>query len=65
MTTAFDEPLSREGFVKYYYLFVHFVYRAVAGHVRRLDSTRPITMALARGSGEDRTVSISNFIHSK
>ncbi|XP_021938962.1 beta-glucuronidase [Zootermopsis nevadensis] len=30
-------------------------FRAVVEHVRYLDSTRPITMAIARGSSEDRT----------
>ncbi|KAJ9592381.1 hypothetical protein L9F63_015949 [Diploptera punctata] len=30
-------------------------FRAVSEHVRRLDPKRPITMALARGVGEDRT----------
>jgi hypothetical protein len=57
--------LSKEGLLKHYYLLVHFVCRAVADHVRRLDSTRPVTMALARGYGEDRTVSISYLTDSK
>lgn len=34
-----------------------FKYRQVAGHVRKLDKSRPITIALARGYFEDRAVS--------
>jgi len=45
-------------------IYIYLLSRAIMEHVRRLDSTRPITMALARGSGEDRTVSISNLVYS-
>lgn len=36
---------------------MNYFIRSVAGHVRELDSTRPITIALARNVYEDKAVS--------